>query len=398
MPAFRYKAVSASGEVLEGEMAAASREAVIARLQGLGHIPLHAEEVSARSGGWLLRRRRLDTARFIRDLSTLLRAGVPLDRALEMLIDLAETEAERRLLADLLGDVRGGSALADAMEARPEVFGRFQVSMVRAAEAGGALDQVLARLADFIEQLQELKASVRTALIYPAILVAVTLLSLLVLLVYVIPQFATLFEGVGQALPLPTRVVMGVAGFVRDWGWLLLALPLLALLGLRRALRSPAFRRRLDGWLLGLPLVGDLLLKIQTSVFARTLGTLLSSGVPLLAALRIVRDTLTNRVLAEAVERVIESAREGGGLAAPIQASHRFPPLAVHLIGVGEESGQLDAMLVQLAEVYDREVRLAIRRLLALLEPMLIMGLGLVVGGIIMSILVAILGINELAF
>ncbi|MEO1751955.1 type II secretion system F family protein [Thiofaba sp. EF100] len=398
MPAFRYKAVSASGEVLEGEMAAASREAAIARLQGLGHIPLHVEEaVGTRRWAWG-RRRRLDTARFTRDLSTLLRAGVPLDRALEMLMELAEDEPGRRLLAGLLDDVRGGSALADAMEARPEVFGRFQVSMVRAAEAGGALETVLERLADFIEQFQELKASVQAALIYPAILVAVTLLSLLVLLVYVIPQFATLFEGVGRSLPLPTRVVMGVAGFVRDWGWLLLALPLLAIPWLRAALRGTAFRRRWDGWLLGMPLLGELVLKIQTSVFARTLGTLISSGVPLLSALRIVRDTLTNSVLAEAVDRVIDSAREGGGLAAPIRASHRFPPLVAHLIGVGEESGRLDAMLVQLAEVYDRETRLAIRRLLALLEPVLIIGLGLVVGGIIMSILVAILGINELAF
>ncbi|MFZ5465918.1 MAG: type II secretion system F family protein [Pseudomonadota bacterium] len=394
MPTYHYKAVNQSGDLLEGEMAGASREAVIARLQEMGHIPLNAEELTGRRRRW---RRRLDTARFTRDLATLLRAGLPLDRALEMQVELAEDKASAGVLAGLLEDVRGGSALADAMMARGDVFGRFQVSMVRAAEAGGALDAVLARLADFIEQFQELKTSVKAALVYPVILVVVTVLSLLVLLVYVIPQFTTLFEEIGQSLPLPTRVVIGVAEFVRDWGWALLALPVAVALTLRRALQRPEFRRRWDSWVLDLPLVGDLVLKIQVSVFARTLGTLLSSGVPLLGALAIVRDTLTNRMLAESVDRIIDSAREGAGLAGPIQASKRFPRLAAHLIRVGEESGQLDAMLAQLADIYDREVRVAIQRLLTLLEPMLIIGLGLVVGGIIMSILVAILGINELA-
>lgn len=397
MPVFRYKAVNQAGEVLEGDMTAASREVVIARLQELGHTPLHAEESSGpRALPW--RRQRLDTARFTRDLSTLLRAGVPLDRSLDMLVELAGDEASKRLLGGLLQDVRGGSALADAMESRGDVFSRFQVSMVRAAEAGGALESVLARLADFIEQFQALKSSVKSALVYPAILLVVMALSLLVLLVYVIPQFANLFAEMGQQLPLPTRIVIGLAEFVRDWGWALLVAPALAGLALQRLFQRPEIRRRRDAWLLGLPLLGDLVLKIQVSIFARTLGTLLASGVPLLGALAIVRDTLGNRVLAEAVDGVTERAREGEGLAGPLRASGRFPPLATHLIRVGEESGQLDGMLAQLAEVYDRETRASIHRLLTLLEPVLIISLGLMVGGIIMSILVAMLGLNELAF
>ncbi|TQV64832.1 MAG: type II secretion system F family protein [Halothiobacillaceae bacterium] len=397
MPVFRYKAVNPAGEVLEGEMTAASREAIIARLQELGHTPLRAEEARGpRVAPW--RRRRLDTARFTRDLSTLLRAGVPLDRSLDMLVELTEDEVGKRLLGGLLQDVRGGSALAEAMEARGDVFSRFQVSMVRAAEAGGALEAVLARLADFIEQFQALKSSVKSALVYPAILLVVMALSMLVLLVYVIPQFAGLFEEMGQTLPLPTRIVIGVAEFVRDWGWALLAAPALAGLAFQRLLQRPEIRRRRDAWLLGLPLLGDLVLKIQVSIFARTLGTLLSSGVPLLGALAIVRDTLDNRVLAEAVDGITDRAREGEGLAGPLRASGRFPPLATHLIRVGEESGQLDGMLAQLAEIYDRETRTSIQRLLTLLEPVLIITLGLMVGGIIMSILMAMLGLNELAF
>ncbi len=407
MPRFHYKAVSTEGEVLEGELQAPSHDAVIERLQALGHMPIRAQEMRAagRAPGHGLRalwsKRRLgrtEIEHFTRDLATLLAAGVPLERALEILIELAEQPGATELLTALLEEVRGGGSLSQALEAQGSVFSRFYVNMIRAAEAGGALEAVLVRLAAFIEESNALKSTVKSALIYPAILISVTILSMIILMIFVVPQFTAMFEDMGQALPLPSRIVFASGEFLQRYWWVLGLVVIGLGVYMRRQLARPEFRYRWDRWVLEWPLIGDLTAKIEVARFARTLGTLLASGVPLLSALSIVRETLSNRVLGDAVGSIAESAKEGQGLAEPLLSTGRFPRLAAHMVRVGEETGELESMLGRLADIYDREVKAAIQRMLALMEPVLIIGFGIVIGGIIMAILVAILSVNELAF
>ncbi len=399
MALFYYQAIGADGELLKGELEARDQESLVERLHQLNQTPLHIEEAAeaARRGG---RRRRLrkafDLGRFSRDLSILLNAGIPLDEALEMWVELAD-EQPAKVVQRLLEDVRGGKPLSLAMASMPGVFTAFYLSMVRAAEAAGALGPVMARLAEFNEQLLKMKKGIQSALIYPAILALVTALSLLLLMTYVIPQFNILFEGMEQQLPLPSRIVFAVAAWINLYGgWLLLLLFALLLL-LRQRLRHFKGSYQLDRQLLALPLIGDLLLKVQVSIFARTLATLLASGVSLLGALSIVGGTLSNRVLSEVVATIAEGVKEGRGLAHSMMESGRFPRFVVQMVRVGEESGTLEERLGQLAEIYDAEVKSAVERVLLLLEPLLIIGLGVIIGGVIMAILMAVLSINELA-
>jgi general secretion pathway protein F len=282
------------------------------------------------------------------------------------------------------------------MEKYPRAFSNFYLGMVRAGEASGALGPVLERISEFMERSKDLKETVKSALIYPTILVAASVISVLLLLVFVVPQFSQMFEQSGKALPLPTQLVIGAGNAVRSYWW---ALPLGIFLVYRYfAWQMREHDRRLvwDRRFLNLPLAGDLLTKVEIARFARTLGTLLTNGIPLLPALGIVGDTINNTVIASGVAAAREQLRAGQGLTKPLMAQGIFPQLAVHMISVGEETGRLDEMLTRVADVYDREVSLAVRRLLALLEPVMILGLGLVIGGIIVSILLAILKVNSL--
>ncbi len=399
MALFYYKAIGADGEPLKGELEARDRESLVERLHQLNQTPLHIEDAAeaARRGG---RRRRLrksfDLGRFSRDLSILLNAGIPLDEALDMWVELAD-EQSAKVIQRLLEDVRGGKTLSLAMSAMPGVFTPFYISMVKAAEAAGAMAPVMSRLAEFSEQLVKMKKGIQSALIYPAILFFVTALSLILLMTYVIPQFNILFEGMEQQLPLPSRIVFGLSAWINQYGgWLLLLLFALLLL-LRQRLGNFKGSYQLDRRLLAMPLIGDLMMKVQVSIFARTLATLMASGVSLLAALTIVRGTLSNRVLSEVLATIADGVKEGNGLARSMLESGRFPRFVVQMVRVGEESGTLDERLAQLAEIYDAEVKSAVERVLLLLEPALIIGLGVIIGGVIMAILMAVLSINELA-
>ena len=406
MPTFHYKAVSSSDEVVEGKMEARSQSAVIERLHELGHLPIRADEVpQGKPAGWLTRDlfaerpvSRKAVGLVTRELATMLGAGLPLERSLEILVNLAEKENLRKLLVRVLDGVRGGSSLADAMAAEGGTFPRFYVSMVRAGESGGALDAVLARLADFLEKAQALTESVRSALIYPAILLVMAGLSVVVLLTVIVPEFKPLFEDAGEALPLATQIIVGLGEvFARYW-WLMGLAVVAAVWLLRRRLANPAFRYRWDGLILRLPLFGDLVKKIQVARFSRTLGTLLRNGVTLLSALAIVRETLGNAVIARAIEALTAGLKEGQGLAEPLAAAAVFPNLSIQLVRVGEETGQLEEMLIKVADIYDREVERTIQRLLDLLVPALTIGLGVLIAVIIASVLVAFLSVNELAF
>ena len=405
MPRYRYKAVTPSGEAQEGDMDGASQPAVVERLQGMGLIPIRVDESVTKVGnvggvrGFFNRNHvsQDDVAVFTQEIATLLKAGLPLDRCLEILIGLSANEAVRELMVQLREDVRGGAPLSAAMEARQGVFTRFYLNMIRAGEAGGALDVVLQRLTEFMERSKELRDTVKSALIYPAILVGVSLLSVAILLMWVVPQFSQMFEESGKALPLPTQIVIAAGDGVRNYWWLMVLLAVGAYSWFARQMREPASRFRWDQRLLNLPLVGDLIGKLEVARFSRTLGTLIGNGVTLLAALSIVKETLSNTVMCQALGDVAAQLKEGKGLGKPLMETKLFPKLAVHLVMVGEETGKLQDMLIRIADIYDREVHSTVKRMRALMERVLILGLGLVIGGIIMSILVAILSVNDLA-
>lgn len=404
MPLYRYKAVAADGELLQGEMEGSDQAAVIAKIQSSGYIPIRAKPVSNHHFGFLFHRKllrphriaRRELAVFTQELSSLLHAGLPLDRALQTMIEVTDDSHSRSLTSNIQEAVRGGAAFSEALEAHKNTFSRFYVSMVRAAEAGGMLHLGLARLVEYLERSKALKDSVLSALIYPGILVAVSSVSLLIILTYVVPQFTQLFADAGRALPVSTRVVISAAALLRDYWWLLVMSAIALALYLRSLLANASGRYRWDRLLLHLPIVGELIRRMDMARFSRSLGTLLASGVPLLAGLSIVKDIVSNRVLSDTLDVAADTLKAGRSLAEQLMSTGLFPALGLQMIKVGEETGRLDEMLLRVADIYDREVATAIQRMLALLEPVLIVGLGLVIASIIMSILVAIISINEL--
>jgi general secretion pathway protein F len=411
MPMFQYKAVSPAGEVKEGVLEGATQGNVIAHLQSLGLIPIRAAEVGV--GGAIksaapsvatakpARRGKItqdDLAIVTRELATLVRAGLPLDRSMEILIGLAEKQSVADLLSTIRNEVRGGTALSKALDQHRDVFSRFYINMVKAGEAGGALGNVLLRLADFMERSKELKDSVISSMVYPMILLVVSVLSVLILVIFVVPQFKQIFDQSGKALPLMTEVVLTTGIFLRKNWPVILAVLIAAVWLFKRSLRNPQTQAKWDARLLNWPIAGGLIARMEMARFSRSLGTLLQNGVPLLAGLSILKETLGNAVYRDAVEVVARELKEGRGMAKPMNETNVFPKLAVQMIGVGEETGRLDDMLFQVADVYDREVASAIKRGLALLQPLMIIGLAGVILLIIMSILVAMFGLMDLPF
>lgn len=406
MAHFRYKAVSATGETLEGEMEAADQAAVVHRLQSAGHLPISADAIAASGSGSFLsrdlfvRRRanRRDVHMLTRELVTLIQAGLPLDRSFEILIDLSDEQVVSALLESILASISGGASLADAMAEQTGIFPRYYLSMIQAGEAGGTLDVVLARLSDFMERTQAMRESVRSALIYPAILLAMSLFAVVLLLSVVVPRFRPLFEDAGQALPVSTQIVVGLGDVFAAYWWLMLAFLVCAGLALRWQLAQPAFRLRWDRTMLALPLLGDVIVRAEVARFARTLGTLIGNGVSLLGALSLATNTVGNSSLARVLGEVSDAVRQGRPLTEPLLQSGQFPRLAIHLTRVGEETGKLEDMLLKVAEIYDEEVSRAMERMLALLVPLLTIVLGVVIAGIIGSILVAILSVYQLPY
>jgi general secretion pathway protein F len=394
MPLYRYKALNARGELLDGQMDAASDAEVALRLQEQGHLPVEAKLASEAGGESPWRAlfapkpfagQRL--VQFTQQLATLLGAGQPLDRALSILLELPEDEVARRTITDIRDAVRGGASLSAALDRQHGAFSRLFVNMVRAGEAGGNLSETLQRLADYLERSRSLRARVINALVYPAILLAMVGLSLLFLLGYVVPQFSAMYDSLDADLPWFSQAVLGLGNFVRDWWIVLLAIPVLALLWLDRKRRDPAFMLAFDGWLLQRKLAGSLVAKLDTARLARTLGTLLRNGVPLLSALGIARNVLDNRVLANDVDAATDEVKNGIGLSAALARGKRFPRLALQMIQVGEESGALDAMLLKTADTFEQETSFALDRMLAALVPAVTLVLAMVVGIVILAVL-----------
>ncbi len=407
MPVFQYKAVTPAGEVLEGAMDAASQKGVIERLRDMGYTPLRAVEAGgaevsavARRGsspGLFARGVSQDEVGVVtREIATLLKAGLPLDRSLEILVGLAENARVGEMLRKVRNEVRGGAALSKALDAQAGVFSRFYVNMVRAGEAGGALADVLGRLAEFMERSKELRESVKSALIYPTILLLVAMASVIILLAVVVPQFEPIFEQSGKALPWVTEMVLGAGAFMRAYWWAIVLGGVAIVFVVSRSLRSTEAKLRWDRQVLRLPVAGDLAAKVETARLARTLGTLLRNGVSLVNALSIARDTMENTWMAAGLAEVGRELKTGRGFAKPMMETRRFPAFAVHMVQVGEETGRLDQMLLDVADVYDKEVARAVKRALALLEPAMILFLTGLVGAVILSILAAMLSIYDL--
>jgi general secretion pathway protein F len=394
MPLYRYKALNARGETLDGQMEAVSDAEVAVRLQEQGHLPIETM-LAASAGGesaWraLFKPKAFGGERlvqFTQQLSTLLGAGQPLDRALSILLELPEDETAKRTIADIREAVRGGASLSSALERQHGAFSRLYVNMVRAGESGGSLQETLQRLAEYLERSRALRGRVINALIYPAILMTMVGFSLLFLLGYVVPQFAAMYENLDAELPLFSRFVLGLGGFVSNWWWLLVAIPALALWWFDRKRREPAFRAKFDEWLLRQKLAGPIVAKMETARLARTLGTLLKNGVPLLTALGIGGRILGNQALIADVENASADVKNGIGLSTALAKGKRFPRLALQMIQVGEESGALDTMLLKTADTFEGETSQALDRMLAALVPVITIVLAFVIGFVILAVL-----------
>ncbi len=415
MPEYSWRAADASGRLSEGRLEAASPNAATRQLRERGLVPVsvtdaatpgpHARGGFAAAGG--LSRYRLgrntgpvtqaELLTFTSELSIMLRAGLPLASALRVLIDMSLRPPVTRVLEQILEDVKHGSPLSRALAREQHLFGDFYLNMVRSGEASGQLSNVLERLVEHMERLRSLRESIVSATIYPAILLVVAVISLAAMLGFVVPQFEKLFTDMGEALPLATRLVMQLGRGFRDWGLVIVLVLGLAGWQTVRWLRSPGGTVWWQSKILRLPLLGALLLKYQLNLFARTLGTLLGNGVPMLTALHIASNTMGNEVLRSRLSSVAPAVKEGGRLVDALSATGIFEPLAVNLVRVGEETGRIGPMMLELANILDREVETGIRRTLTLVEPVLIIILGLLIASIIVSILLGILSINDLA-
>ncbi len=409
MTTYSYKASDGAGKIVTGTLEADEEKKVVAQLHTLGLIPMRIAPAKGNGKGlrFNLSEQFLnlfsgvsskDVMIFTQDLATLLEAGLPVDRALSLLIEAAEKKPFKKMVGAILKTVQGGGYLSDALAKHPKAFTSFYVSMVRAGEAGGVLEAVLSRLGEFMESSQELKDYIKSAMVYPIFLVGVGGLSIIVLLTFVIPKFSIIFSDMGQSIPLSTQILLGVSALLQSYWWAILAVLGAGYFFIRKYLNTPAGRLKFDRKKMKFPVVGDLIKKIEVARFARTLGTLTKSGVPILQALMLVKDIMENRVISAAMENVYARVKEGDRLSKPLRDTGIFPPLAIQMITVGEETGRLDRMLLRVAESYEKMVRNTVKRLISLLEPAMILFMGLVVGFVVVSMLMAVFSMNEMPF
>ncbi|MEO7253149.1 MAG: type II secretion system F family protein [Casimicrobium sp.] len=408
MALYAFDAVRQSGDPVSAQLEAASEAEAVERVREQGLILLRIQTAAAAAitshekklGTFarLFASRKItrdQVVAFTRDLANLISAGLPLDRAFELLVGLADSGPQAALLQELRDRVRSGQPLSQALSEHPKQFDRLFINMVRAGEASGTLGPVLERISEFQERSAELRSSVQSALLYPVVLVAVAIVAVMTMIFFVVPKFETTFRQFGKALPPATENLLAISHWFREDGWMLVIAAAALFILIRGRLRTPVGRLNWDRRKLTLPILGDLFAKIEVARLARTLGTLLGNGVSLLPALTIVKDTVDNRALANSLEGVLVRLKAGQGFARPLMETGLYPKLAVHMVAVGEETGKLDSMLLKVAEVYDVEVNTTLKRALGLLEPVLILTLAVVVGGIIFALMSALLGLTE---
>ncbi len=408
MTVYSYKATDKSGKFIEGDIDAPDYQAAIQQIRQLNYFPVKVSEgksVSKLSPGLKLSLPSFgavvstkDLMTITQQLATLVDSGLTLDDGLSTLVKLAETDKIRTILSDVRKRVHAGTSFADALAEHPDVFSKLYINMVRAGEAGGLIGEALSRLGEFLEKSVELKNNIRSAMVYPAILFMVGATAVVILITFVVPQFAKLFEDMGAALPLPTQILMGISSIIINY-WPALILAILGCAGaFKFYTKTDKGRLWWDNLLLKIPLIGPLIRKIEVSRFSLTMATLLKSGVPVLQAMGIVQSILINRVISDAVGTLRQSLKRGKGLSGPLQETEVFPPMAVQMITVGETSGSLDNMLTRVSKTYDKEVEQAIKQLISMIEPVMILFIALVIGFIVVSMLLAIIGANDIVF
>ncbi len=389
MAVYEYTAKNATtGQILKGTLDVPTRDEVMAYLRKNRMILVSVREQPKQfelklpgRGGIKTR----DLVIFTRQFATMINAGLPLVQSLTILAQQTENKALKDVVKQVVYDVEAGNTLADAFRKHPKAFPDLYVNMVAAGEAGGILDTILLRLATFLEKNDALVRKVKGAMVYPAVIVAVAVIAIAVLLIFVIPTFESMFASVNMELPLPTQAVIGASKILTEWWWAILLAIGVAAFGFRQYYNTPDGRKRVDGGLLRSPVIGDLLRKSAVSRFTRTLGTLISSGVSILDGLEITAKTAGNRVIHDAVMQSRASIAGGETIAGPLQNSGVFPPMVISMIAVGEQTGGLDEMLAKIADFYDSEVDVAVSALLSLMEPIMIVVLGVVVGGMVVA-------------
>ncbi|MDA8155522.1 MAG: type II secretion system F family protein [Actinomycetota bacterium] len=396
MARFSYKAASAAGKITNGEIDAADETAAIAAVKSSGFILLDIKSGAPADsvGKHLFGGQKYDLLTFTTELSSLLNAGLPLDRALTVLAGISESKGMRRTVESILSSVKGGSSFSEALRLHPHVFPKLYVNMVRAGEAGGVLDVVLDNLNQFLEARKELREHITSAMIYPSILVAASVASITFLMYYVLPKFSVIFEDAGSALPLSTRALLSASGYIRGYWWLMPVIAIVFWLVFRSYSKTREGRLQLDSF--KIKFLGGVVTKIETARFCRTLGTLLTSGVPLLPALKNSREIMTNEVMAAALEHVSRDVSEGKSIAMALSKTGVFPELAISMVQVGEETGQLAEMLLRVAAIYEKFLKTAIKRLTSILEPVLILCMAVITGFIVVSMLSAIYSITDI--
>lgn len=406
MGTYLYEASTRDGQIVKGRLDVLDERQAVERIHEMGYFPIKIKRAEEEKSEFLERISELirpgisdkDLMTFTYQLGVLLDAGLTLDRSLIILSGLAEKKKLKDLINDLINQIRSGKSFSDALSRHPHVFPIFYVNMVRAGETGGFLNETISRLAVHLENTHNIKEEVRSAMIYPLLLSIVGGSAVIILLTFVVPQFTKIFTEMGEALPLPTAILLSISnGLIKYW-WMILLIIFIIVVLTKKFLESERGKRWWDDTKFRLPFFGKLFRETVVSRFARTLGALLESGVPLLNALQIVQGTLESDKMASLIASVRESVRKGRGISTPLSQSDIFPPIAVHMITVGEESGRLDEMFLKIADRFDNEIRMTIKRMLSLLEPALILIMGLVVGFIVISMLIAIFSINELPF
>jgi general secretion pathway protein F len=404
MTQYLYKATTVSGQTVEGSIEGKDEETVVQSLHELGYIPIRIMSAVEKEAGFRLPSFLpkhvgvKDLFTFTQELSTLVSAGLPIDRSLNILGTLMENERLRETVKDVLKRVEEGNSLAEALGYHPRIFPKLYINMVKAGESGGFLETILSRLAQYLQTTKELREYLVSVMIYPLILTFVMGMSIILLVTFVIPRLGRIFSTMGQAIPLPTQIVLSFSQWVRGYWWIGLGIVALIYFGLKMYKQDEERRLRWDRFKLRWVAIGDLIKKVEVARFSRTLGTLLQSGVSILPALNLVKEISQNQAISRSIGYVHDRLREGKGISRSLEETDVFPPLAVHMIGVGEETGRVDEMLIKVAETYEANVQNTVKRVISLLEPLIILVMGAVVFFMVISILWAILSINEIPF
>ncbi|MCX7015848.1 MAG: type II secretion system F family protein [Candidatus Sumerlaeota bacterium] len=402
MATFNYTAKDTKGKTISGVLEADNPTAVVGRLQSMGFFPIAIEEEAARGQGLaklgrVIGRGRIgigDLSTFDRQMSDLISSGIPLVKALSIIGAQTPNPALKRILETVSNDVSSGDTLAEAMHKHPRVFSPLTVAMVRAGETGGMLENVLQRLADFSEMEEELRGRVKSALAYPAVMLFAGSAAVAVMITVVIPKIVSVFHELNQVLPLPTRILIGTTDFFKSWWWALLGGVVLGVSLLWRFAKTTEGARMIHNALLQLPVLGPVIVKREVARFARTLGELLRNGVPILTAFGIAQKVLTNRIIADEVAKAPDAITQGSGVAPALGASGHFPPMVINMVAIGEETGRLPEALLKVANSYEIQVDRSLKTLTSLLEPLIILVMGLVVGSIVISMLLPIFSLD----